>query len=197
MRPSEALSPAAFRRYLAGRDLRFACAESCTGGLLARQMTAAAGASDLFWGGAVVYANEAKERLLGVEPALIQAEGAVSGAVAEALVRGLLRLSGCELGVSITGVAGPGGGTPEKPVGTVWFGLGVRQEAGLHRVAVRHRFDGGRGAVQTQAAAWARTLAARWHEGGMTLDSLQRLADNAGKPFVEAYSVFPPIPANL
>ena len=163
----------------------FACAESCTGGLLAREMTALAGSSDVFWGGIVSYSNEAKVRWLGVPEGLIEAHGAVSGPVAEAMVRGVVALSRVPLAVSITGVAGPGGGSTEKPVGTVWFGVAARREKGK-LVAVRHRFEGSRARVQRESARWARILAWAWWDSEMDLDRLRSLTDNEHKPFVEA-----------
>lgn len=102
---------------LAGR--RVAVGESCTGGLMAARLTERPGASDYVAGGVVAYADEAKSRLLGVEPALIAEHGAVSPAVAEAMADGALRRFGADLGIAITGVAGPGGGTEAKPVGYV------------------------------------------------------------------------------
>lgn len=106
-------------RALAGR--RIATAESCTAGLLAARLTDRPGSSDYVAGGVVAYANDAKAELLGVDPALIEAHGAVSEPVAEAMAAGALRRFGADTAVAITGVAGPGGGTPEKPVGTVCF----------------------------------------------------------------------------
>ncbi|OBH08807.1 competence/damage-inducible protein A [Mycobacterium sp. E3247] len=106
-------------RALAGR--RIATAESCTAGLLAARLTDRPGSSDYVAGGVVAYANDAKAELLGVDPALIVAHGAVSEPVAEAMAAGALRRFGADTAVAITGVAGPGGGTPEKPVGTVCF----------------------------------------------------------------------------
>lgn len=100
-----------------------AVAESCTGGLLAGRLTALAGSSAYVLGGLVVYANEAKVALAGVEPALIERAGAVSVEVAEALARGVAGRLGADVGVGITGIAGPGGGTEDKPVGTVCFSV--------------------------------------------------------------------------
>lgn len=170
-----------FQTFLRANRLTFACAESCTGGLLSREMTALPGASDVFWGSVVSYANEAKTTLLGVPSELIEAEGAVSAAVALAMVDGL-SASGVPLAVSITGIAGPGGGTAEKPVGTVWFGLSAKKRE-WRTAAVRLRFFGRRWSVQTQAARWARVLAAAWWESGPDLDSLRGLLDNGGKSF--------------
>jgi nicotinamide-nucleotide amidase len=106
-------------QLLAGR--RVATAESCTAGLLAARLTDRAGSSDYVMGGVVSYSNAAKVDLLGVEPALIEQHGAVSEPVAEAMARGALSRFGADTAVAITGIAGPGGGTPEKPVGTVCF----------------------------------------------------------------------------
>ncbi|OMC07794.1 competence/damage-inducible protein A [Mycobacterium sp. SP-6446] len=106
-------------RLLAGR--RIATAESCTAGMVAARLTDRAGSSDYVAGGVVAYSNEAKAELLGVDPALIQEHGAVSEPVAEAMAAGALRRFGADTAVATTGIAGPGGGTPEKPVGTVCF----------------------------------------------------------------------------
>ncbi len=106
-------------QLLSGR--RIATAESCTAGLLAARLTDRPGSSDYVAGGVVAYSNEAKTRLLGVDPALIEAHGAVSEPVAEAMAAGALQRFGADTAVAITGIAGPGGGTPEKPVGTVCF----------------------------------------------------------------------------
>jgi nicotinamide-nucleotide amidase len=114
---------AALGDALRARGWRLATAESCTGGLLAGACTTPAGASDWFAAGFVTYANDAKSGLLGVPAALIAAHGAVSAEVAEAMARGALAQAGVQLALSVTGIAGPGGGSPAKPVGTVWLGL--------------------------------------------------------------------------
>lgn len=150
-------------------------------------MTSLAGSSDVFWGGVITYADGAKSSLLGVLPEMIEAHGAVSGEVARAMVEGLVRISGVPLGVSITGVAGPGGGSLEKPVGTVWFGLLACTSGEARGVAVRAQFDGSRHEIQAQASHTARTLAQIWWESDMHLDSLLSLTDNVGKPFLKAH----------
>lgn len=102
-------------------DRRLAVAESCTGGLLAARLTERPGSSGHFLGGVVSYANEAKDELLGVDPELIERHGAVSGEVAEAMADGALERFGASVAISVTGIAGPGGGGEEKPVGTVFW----------------------------------------------------------------------------
>jgi nicotinamide-nucleotide amidase len=111
------------------RGLHLASAESCTGGLIAAACTSIAGSSDWFERGFVTYSNEAKTELLGVPDALIERHGAVSAEVARAMAEGALIHSQAELSVAVTGIAGPGGSTPSKPVGTVWLALARRGEA--------------------------------------------------------------------
>ena len=105
------------------RKLTVAVAESCTGGLLAAVLTAHGGSSDYFSGGAVVYSNEAKTILADVAPDLIHGHGAVSSVVAGALARGARQRLGAKIGLGITGIAGPGGATPGKPVGLVYVAV--------------------------------------------------------------------------
>lgn len=121
-----------------------ATAESCTGGMIAAACTDLAGSSEWFERGFVTYSNEAKTELLGVDAALIAAHGAVSEVVARAMAFGAVRHSHAQVGVAVTGVAGPSGGSKDKPVGTVWFGFLVD---GLLTSEMR-RFDGDRAAVR-------------------------------------------------
>ena len=109
-----------------GMHLTLATAESCTGGLLAGLLTSIAGASDVFDRGFVTYSNAAKQELLGVSPEILMRFGAVSHETARAMAQGALNHSAADLVLSITGVAGPGGGSAEKPVGLVYFGLARR-----------------------------------------------------------------------
>jgi nicotinamide-nucleotide amidase len=109
--------------WLRFRNYTIAVAESCTGGLLAGRLTDVAGSSEYFRAGIVAYANEAKTELLGVPAELIAAHGAVSAEVAEAMAQGVRQRAGTTIGVGVTGIAGPGGGTPEKPVGLVYLGF--------------------------------------------------------------------------
>ena len=103
--------------------------ESCTGGLLAGRLTDRPGASGYFAGGVVAYSNEAKQDLLGVPAELIAVHGAVSAEVAEAMARGAVERFGADFGLAVTGIAGPDGGTPEKPVGRVCFAVAVAGDA--------------------------------------------------------------------
>lgn len=132
---------------LRARGWRLATAESCTGGLIAAACTAVAGSSDWFERGVVSYSNESKVELLGVDPALIATHGAVSEAVARAMADGALAHSRADLALAVTGIAGPGGATPGKPVGLVWLAWAQRGGATGAR---RLQFDGDRAAVRAQ-----------------------------------------------
>ncbi len=144
----------------AARDagLRIACAESCTGGLLAAALIAVPGASDVFLGSAVTYANSAKEMVLDVPPDTLLRYGAVSEQTARAMAFGALDKFGADFAVAVTGIAGPGGGTPEKPVGLVFFAI-----AGGDEASTTHRTfpSGGRTAVRERAVAFALDLLRR------------------------------------
>jgi nicotinamide-nucleotide amidase len=121
-----------------------ATAESCTGGLISAACTDLSGSSNWFERGFVTYSNAAKTDMLGVDAALISQHGAVSEAVARAMVQGAIGRSGAQVAVAVTGVAGPTGGTAAKPVGTVWFGFAT--PAGV--ITETRRFDGDRAAVR-------------------------------------------------
>ena len=135
--------------------LKLATAESCTGGLIAAALTAIAGSSDVVDRGFVTYSNEAKTALVGVPAELIAAHGAVSEPVARRMAEGALAGSLADIAVSVTGVAGPGGGSAEKPVGLVWIGCARRGRA---TAAERHVFGGDRTAVRAQTVARALSL---------------------------------------
>ncbi|MDO8341801.1 MAG: nicotinamide-nucleotide amidohydrolase family protein [Cellvibrio sp.] len=134
------------------RNWRIATAESCTGGGVAAAITAIPGSSAWFEYGIVSYANAAKEKLLGVSSETLAREGAVSEAVVIEMARGVLALSGADIAVAISGVAGPSGGSPEKPVGTVWFAWA--KATGEIKTELKF-FDGDRVEVQKQAVVWA------------------------------------------
>ncbi|HQR17027.1 MAG TPA: competence/damage-inducible protein A [Gemmatimonadales bacterium] len=133
------------------RRLRVAVAESCTGGLLGGRLTAVPGSSSQFVGGVIAYADEAKQRLLGVPGELLRAEGAVSGPVAREMAIGVAASLGAEVAVSITGIAGPDGGSAEKPVGTVW--MGFRLPSGAE--AIIRNLVGTREEIRGRAAQFA------------------------------------------
>lgn len=146
--------PAACRQLaevLVRKGWKLATAESCTGGMISAACTDLAGSSEWFERGFVTYSNEAKAESLGVEPALIESQGAVSEVVARAMAFGAVRHSRAQVSVAVTGVAGPTGGSKSKPVGTVWFGFSVD---GLLTSEMK-RFDGDRAAVRAAAVRHA------------------------------------------
>jgi nicotinamide-nucleotide amidase len=156
MLPEETLAQAArVLDLLRARGWKLATAESCTGGLIAAALTHVAGSSDVVKRGFVTYANEAKTGMLGVPPALLARVGAVSQDIAALMAEGALARAGVEIAVSVTGIAGPGGGSAEKPVGLVWFGLARRGEPVLTQ---RCFFSGDRAAIRAAAVANALTL---------------------------------------
>ena len=132
-----------------------ATAESCTGGMVAAALTDIAGSSAVVERGFVTYTNRAKAQMLGVNPVLIEMHGAVSREVAEAMARGALAHSATHVAVAITGIAGPDGGSAEKPVGLVWFGLAAE---GTPTTACHTVFQGDRAAVRRQATEKALAL---------------------------------------
>ena len=144
-------------RLLRARRLTVALAESCTGGLVGHRLTQVAGSSAYFERGFVVYSNEAKQALLGVPESVLRQHGAVSAACAESMARGARERASTDVGVSVTGIAGPDGGTPTKPVGTVFVGLADRQRA----VVERHRFDRDREGNKALSAVHALDLLRR------------------------------------
>ncbi len=137
------------------RNVTLATAESCTGGLVAAAITAIPGSSAVLDRGFVTYSNNAKTELLGVSPGLIAAVGAVSEAVAMRMAEGAKKRAQVDIAVSITGIAGPDGGSAEKPVGTVWFGLANRHGD----LFTRHKiFPGDRIAIRMASVTYALNL---------------------------------------
>ena len=126
------------------KQLKIATAESCTGGLIAKSLTDLAGSSDWFECGFVTYSNAAKTEMTGVPESVISEYGAVSEAVASSMATGALRHSAADCSIAVTGVAGPGGGSEEKPVGTVWIAVASAE----HLEAQCHLFSGDRAAVR-------------------------------------------------
>lgn len=151
---------------LRARGKVLAVAESCTGGLIAKRLTDFSGASDVLAGGVVAYANEVKTGELGVEPDLIDRDGAVSESVARAMALGVAERLGTDAGIGVTGVAGPTGGTDDKPVGTVWYAAALDGRT----VARRERFPGDRRAVRERAAQAALFLLLRLLDGRVAPD---------------------------
>jgi len=137
---------------LEARHLKLSCAESCTGGWLAKCLTDRPGSSAWFEFGFITYGDNAKQTLLGVHPATLAAHGAVSQQVAQEMASGARRVSGADLAVAITGIAGPAGGSADKPVGTVW--LAWAGPEGLLGAELRE-FPGDRAAIRSQAVAAA------------------------------------------
>ena len=136
------------------RGLRIVVAESCTGGLVGGRLTETPGSSDVVESGVVCYSYASKTRLLGVPADLVEGHGAVSEAVARKMAEGALERLGGDLSISVTGIAGPGGGTPEKPVGTVWFATAMGEDVRATRIV----FFGTRGEVRARAAQTALRL---------------------------------------
>lgn len=147
---SEPLDPiaASLGDALRRRGLSLVVAESCTGGWLAKVATDIAGSSEWFDRGFVTYSNRSKQEMLGVSAATLEAEGAVSEAVVAQMAAGALTYSRARVSIAISGIAGPGGGSPEKPVGTVWFAWAL---PGTAPVTQRFQFAGDRDEVRHQA----------------------------------------------
>ena len=140
-------------QLLLQRGLKMASAESCTGGWIAQQATRFSGSSDWFECGFVTYSNEAKKNMLGVKRKAIAKHGAVSEEVVLQMVTGAIEKSAAQVAVAVSGVAGPTGGTPEKPVGTVWLAWGIQVSPGsaLSLGAYRYVFQGSRHAIRKQS----------------------------------------------
>ncbi|MDZ7924603.1 MAG: CinA family protein [Marinagarivorans sp.] len=143
---------------LKARKATITTVESCTGGAIAAALTAVSGSSAWFDMGIVSYSNAVKQRILGVPQIQLDAEGAVSEAVVKAMLKGGIYYSGADYAIAITGVAGPDGGTLEKPVGTVWIAVG--SESSIQSTC--HHFHGGRDAVREQSVVCALKAACRY-----------------------------------
>ena len=135
-------------KMLKARGLLCATAESCTGGLIGAALTSVSGSSEWYVGGVISYANSVKTVLLGVSQEDLEEYGAVSEAVVRSMALGACRATGADLSCAVSGVAGPGGGTPDKPVGTVWIGWSLHGETR----ARKFHFSGDRDAVRAQTA---------------------------------------------
>jgi nicotinamide-nucleotide amidase len=144
-------------RALVAREWRVATAESCTAGWIAKVLTDVPGSSRWVEGGYIVYSNAAKMRDLNVSLATLRRHGAVSEATVLAMSRGAVSATGAEIAVAVSGIAGPDGGTPDKPVGTVWFAIAARQRR-VRAAATLRIFRGDREAIRRQAVACALQL---------------------------------------
>ena len=133
------------------RNVTIALAESCTGGMIAGVLTDVPGASKVFLGSAVTYSNEAKTDILGVDPDIINDHGAVSSHCAEKMAEGAKRIFRSEIALSVTGIAGPDGGSAEKPVGTVWFGISSNDAT----YTFKKQFSGERALIRNSAVKTA------------------------------------------
>jgi len=152
-----ALSREVGERLLAAKR-RLATAESCTGGWIAKLCTDIAGSSDWFECGFVCYSNAAKARDLGVPEKLIESEGAVSDAVVRAMAEGAIERTDANVAIAVSGIAGPSGAVPGKPVGTVWFALAHQEPDRLECQGHLIQFDGNRDAVRRQSVEYALNL---------------------------------------
>jgi nicotinamide-nucleotide amidase len=141
---------------LTGRGERVALAESCTGGLIATTLTNQSGSSAVVWGGVVAYSNEAKMGLLGVSQDTLDSHGAVSGPVVREMVEGMLAVSHADYAIAVSGIAGPAGGTEEKPVGTVWIAHGMRKtDRSVETSERQYRLHGDRERIRRKATVEA------------------------------------------
>lgn len=156
--------------YLRKNNLTISCAESCTSGLIAKLLTDERGSSVYFWGGCATYANEAKQSLLGVKKETLDQVGAVSQEVAIQMAEGMNRVSGTDISISVTGIAGPDGGSEEKPVGTIWIGFASKT---LKSQAVRLNVNAhSRDAYRRKFAVAALLLAMEYLSGKQLIDTV-------------------------
>ena len=142
-------------QILLAKGFKIALAESCTGGLLAAQLTSLAGSSDWFERGFVTYSNQAKEESIGVPKELIERYGAVSEEVAKAMAEGVLNHSLAQVSAAITGIAGPGGGSANKPVGMICFAWGMQVDDQIQTRSQTKQFSGDRQSIREQACVYA------------------------------------------
>lgn len=133
---------------LKAKKLTISAAESCTGGLISKLITDIPGSSDVFTGGVVSYSNEMKMKWLGVKPATLERYGAVSEQTVQEMLNGIIREAGSDIAVAVSGIAGPTGGTPEKPVGTVFIGIAFHDQS----IIEKYLFKGSRDDVRAQSA---------------------------------------------
>jgi PncC family amidohydrolase len=164
MSPSSSSLETQIGAYLRARTLKLATAESCTGGLIANRITDVPGSSDYYMGGIVAYAYEAKVALLNVSWATLRAYGAVSRETVLEMARGARQVLSSDLAISVSGIAGPGGGLPDKPVGTTWFGLASIEG----EWAYLRQFNGDRLENKSFASETALQVLVDYLKGGVT-----------------------------
>ena len=140
---------------LRAKGYMLATAESCTGGMIGAAMTELSGSSDIYAGGFVTYSNDLKIKLLGVSEVTLKNHGAVSSETASEMAAGALEKTGADIAVSVTGIAGPGGGSTEKPVGLVYIGIALKNSAPQ---TFKHNFDGDRASIRQQTVETALSL---------------------------------------
>jgi nicotinamide-nucleotide amidase len=161
------------RQRLIDDQLMIAGAESCTGGLASKLLTDAPGSSEYMWGSLVTYANDAKQNVLSVDQQILEEHGAVSAACARAMADGVLRLSQADVAFSITGIAGPGGGSEEKPAGTVFMGFASAH--GLPAQQIKLSFNAySRDSVRRRSSVAACLLVEQYLSGRKLLDIISR-----------------------
>ena len=146
-------------QLLQARQLTLATAESCTGGLIGQRVTAVSGSSAYYAGGVISYSNAVKTAMLGVPAAMLEKHGAVSEPVAQAMAAGVLARLNADVALSTTGIAGPTGGSPDKPVGLVFIGLAIK---GKSPIAFEHHFEGNRETVRMAASQAALEMLQRY-----------------------------------
>ena len=162
--------PRMVHQKLIASRLQLATAESCTGGLISQLLTANAGSSAYFRGGVVAYSNDLKRSLLGLSEEILKEQGAVSRGAADAMCRGALEHLGSDLALSVTGVAGPDGGTPDKPVGLVYLGIAWKERNTVQSQVIERKFRGDRERVQKAAAYTALEMLRRRLAAAPALD---------------------------
>ena len=157
---------------LVSKGMTISCAESCTAGYVSKLLTDESGSSSWFWGGSATYSNEAKMKMLGVRESTLQTYGAVSGECASEMAEGILQVSGTDCALSITGIAGPTGGSADKPVGMVWLGFAAKNR---ETQTVKLQFTSwGRVSVRRKASVAALILASKYINGDALLDTVRK-----------------------
>ena len=170
VREDERSLPAVVVEALKNKNLTICMAESCTGGLASAMLTGVSGSSAVFWGSFITYSNNFKEKL-GVDPSILAKHGAVSEQIVRQMTQASMKSSGADISISISGIAGPDGGTEDKPVGTVWIGLKMGD---ILEEAYEFHFSGNRESVRKKSCIVAFCLVMGILDGKILLDSLKK-----------------------